>query len=229
MRVAFFLFCLLFSIVELSSAMDFEKSRLLMVEKQIAARGVQDPQTLRALRKVARHKFVPPELSDSAYQDRALPIGYGQTISQPYIVGYMTEQLELESDDKVLEIGTGSGYQAAILGEIAGEVYTLEIIHELASRAEERLKSMGCSNITVYNQDGYFGLESKAPFDSIIVTAAAEFIPPPLIKQLKDGGRMIIPVGSPFGIQWLMLINKKSHEITSRRLIPVSFVPLTRE
>jgi protein-L-isoaspartate(D-aspartate) O-methyltransferase len=185
--------------------------------------------TLAALEKVPRHKFVPPRMAPYAYQDRPLPIGYGQTISQPYIVGYMTEVLQPKPDFKVLEIGTGSGYQAAILAEIVDAVYTIEIIEKLADAAKKRLQAMGYKNITAIRGDGYYGWEKAAPFDAIIVTAAAEFIPPPLIDQLKDGGKMIIPVGSPFGVQWLMLVTKEGDAVTTRRLSPVRFVPLTRD
>jgi protein-L-isoaspartate(D-aspartate) O-methyltransferase len=207
---------------------DEKQARLEMVHTQIERRGVHDKPTLDALRTVERHRFVRPGMSSYAYDDRPLPIGYGQTISQPYIVGYMTEQLQLQQDDKVLEIGTGSGYQAAVLAKIVDRVYTVEIISDLAAQAEKRLRNLGYSNVTVRHGDGYDGWPEEAPFDAIIVTAAAPFIPPPLIKQLKEGGKMIIPVGSPFGTQWLMLVTKTGGEMTTRRLLPVQFVPLTR-
>jgi len=210
-------------------AIDYQQARLEMVRSQIKERGVQHGPTLAALAKVPRHKFVPPRMASHAYEDRPLPIGYGQTISQPYIVGYMTEALQPEPDFKVLEIGTGSGYQAAILAEIVDAVYTIEIIGELADSAKKRLQEMGYDNITVIKGDGYYGWEKTAPFDAIIVTAAAEFIPPPLIDQLKNGGKMIIPVGSPFGVQWLMLVTKAGDTVTTSRLTPVRFVPLTRD
>ena len=210
-------------------ALDYQQAREEMVRAQIEKRGVHNKLTLAALAKVPRHKFVPSGMVPHAYEDRPLPIGYGQTISQPYIVGYMTEVLEPAPDFKVLEIGTGSGYQAAVLAEIVAEVYTIEIIPELADTAKKRLREMNYSNITVIRGDGYFGWEKAAPFDAIIVTAAAEFIPPPLIKQLKDGGKMIIPVGSPFGIQWLMLLTKTGDTVSTERLSPVRFVPLTRD
>jgi protein-L-isoaspartate(D-aspartate) O-methyltransferase len=219
----------LFMAADMALATDYEQARQDMVRLQIKGRGVLHGPTLAALAKVPRHKFVPPRLAPSAYQDRPLPIGYGQTISQPYIVGSMTEALQPEPDFKVLEIGTGSGYQAAILAEIVDKVYTIEIIKELADSAKTRLQALGYKNITIIRGDGYYGWEKAAPFDAIIVTAAAEFIPPPLIDQLKDGGKMIIPVGSPFGIQWLILVTKAGDTVTTRRLSPVQFVPLTRE
>jgi len=219
----------LFMAADTARALDYQRAREEMVRRQIEKRGVHHKPTLAALAKVPRHKFVPPRMAPYAYEDRPLPIGYGQTISQPYIVGYMTEVLQPEPNFKVLEIGTGSGYQAAILAEIVDEVYTIEIIEELANAAKKRLQEMGYDNITVIRGDGFYGLEKKAPFDAIIVTAAAEFIPPPLINQLKDGGKMIIPVGSPFGVQWLVLVTKAGDRVTTDRLSPVRFVPLTRE
>jgi protein-L-isoaspartate(D-aspartate) O-methyltransferase len=210
-------------------AEDYQQARQQMVRMQIEKRGVRHEPTLAALKKVPRHKFVPPHMTSYAYQDRPLPIGYGQTISQPYIVGFMTEALQPEADFKVLEIGTGSGYQAAILAEIVDAVYTIEIIEELANSAKKRLQALGYKNITPIRGDGYYGWQQASPFDAIIVTAAAEFIPPPLIDQLKDGGKMIIPVGSPFGVQWLMLVTKAGDGVTTRRLSTVRFVPLTRD
>ena len=162
-----------------------------------------------------------------AYLDRPLPIGHGQTISQPYIVAYMTEQLAPRPGHRVLEIGTGSGYQAAVLGKIARRVYSVEIIPELAEQAGRRL-AKDYPNVTVIQADGYHGWQAGAPHDAIIVTAAAEFIPPPLIGQLKEGGKMIIPLGSPYGMQWLVLITKERGEVKSKRLVPVRFVPFTR-
>jgi protein-L-isoaspartate(D-aspartate) O-methyltransferase len=219
----------LFIATDTALATDYQQARLEMVRMQIKERGVRHEPTLAALEKVPRHKFVPPRMTPYAYQDRPLPIGYGQTISQPYIVGYMTEVLQPEPDFKVLEIGTGSGYQAAVLAEIVDTVYTIEIIEELAVAAKKRLQTLGYDNIKAIRGDGYYGWEKAAPFDAIIVTAAAEFIPPPLIAQLKSGGKMIIPVGSPFGVQWLMLVTKEDDAVTTRRLSPVRFVPLTRD
>jgi len=165
---------------------------------------------------------------DRAYNDGPLPIGYGQTISQPYIVAYMTEAIDPKPGQKVLEIGTGSGYQAAVLAEIVDSVYTIEIITELYKSSEKRLSELGYKNVLCRNADGYYGWKKFAPFDAIIVTAAAEHIPPPLIEQLKDGGKMIIPVGSPFLNQTLILVEKSGEEITTTSLLPVRFVPFTR-
>jgi protein-L-isoaspartate(D-aspartate) O-methyltransferase len=199
-----------------------------MVEWQIKKRGINHKATLDAMRKIPRHKYVPNDLIEKAYNDGPLPIGYGQTISQPYIVAYMTAAIDPKSGQKVLEIGTGSGYQAAVLAEIVDEVYTIEIITELYSSAKKRLNDLGYKNITCINADGYYGVEKSAPFDAIVVTAATEHIPPPLIKQLKDGGRMIIPIGSPFLNQSLILVEKTGEEITTTSLLPVRFVPFTR-
>lgn len=207
----------------------YKSDREIMVKVQIEERGISNKLTLDALRRVPRHKFVPPYLIDRAYHDGPLPIGYGQTISQPYIVAYMTAAIDPKPGQKFLEIGTGSGYQAAVLSEIVGEVYTIEIITELYRSSSKRLREMDYTNITCKNADGYYGWEDAAPFDAIVVTAAAEFIPPPLIRQLKDGGRMIIPVGSPFLNQTLVLVEKKDGEIFTTSLFPVRFVPFTRE
>jgi protein-L-isoaspartate(D-aspartate) O-methyltransferase len=207
---------------------DYEKLRREMVRTQIENRGVKDSATLAALRKVARHSFVPGEQVSSAYEDRPLPIGYGQTISQPYIVGYMTEIIKPKAGQKVLEIGTGSGYQAAVLAEIVSKVYTIEIVEELGKQATTRLKNLGYKNIEVKTADGYHGWKEHAPFDAIVVTAAAEFIPPPLKEQLKDGGRMIIPVGSPYMTQQLMLIEKTGNTYRTSSKMPVRFVPFKR-
>lgn len=207
----------------------YTKTRDEMVTEQIENRGITNQPTLEALRKVPRHKFVPPDLIDRAYDDGPLPIGYGQTISQPYIVAYMTEAIDPKSDQKVLEIGTGSGYQAAVLAEIVDSVFTIEIITELYNSSKKTLQGLGYKNVFCKNGDGYYGWEKFAPFDAIVVTAAAEYIPPPLIKQLKDGGKMIIPVGSPFLNQTLILVEKSSEKITTTSLLPVRFVPFTRE
>ncbi|MBM9513226.1 protein-L-isoaspartate(D-aspartate) O-methyltransferase [Desulfogranum marinum] len=207
----------------------FEQERRHMVTTQLRERGVEDVATLRAMATVPRHLFVPDSLQRSAYADTPLPIGHGQTISQPYIVAYMTAMLALEPHHKVLEIGTGSGYQAAVLAELTDHVYTMEIIPELATSADNRLKAAGYTSVQLRQGDGYNGWPSAAPFDAVIVTAAAEFIPPPLLKQLREGGRMIIPVGSPFFVQHLMLVEKKNDEITTRSLMPVRFVPFRRK
>jgi protein-L-isoaspartate(D-aspartate) O-methyltransferase len=206
---------------------ELDRARQAMVEEQIAGSGVRDTATLRAMRTVPRHEFVSADLRRSAYEDHPLPIGYGQTISQPYIVAYMTELLALGPRSRVLEIGTGSGYQAAILAGIAREVYTVEIIPQLASGAAERLRRLGYGRVHVRNADGFYGWKEAAPFDAIIVTAAAGFIPPPLIEQLKPGGRLVIPVGSVYGAQSLVLVEKAlNRSITTRALLPVRFVPL---
>jgi len=186
--------------------------------------------TIHAMEKVKRHEFVPFYRRSEAYENRPLPIGYGQTISQPYIVAVMTDMLELKPTDRVLEIGTGSGYQAAVLAEIAKEVYTIEVIGELGATARKRLEKLGYNNVTTRVGDGYYGWEEHAPFDAIIVTAAAGHIPPPLLRQLKPGGRMIIPVKSFFYIQYLILVSKdKNGKVTTRQTLPVRFVPLTGE
>ena len=204
------------------------EERKKMVARQIKARGVDDPNVLASLRTVPRHRFVRHDDLRRAYSDQPLPIGKGQTISQPYIVGYMTDALELGPESKVLEIGTGSGYQAAVAAEIAREVYTIEIIEALAEKAEERLKELGYRNVFAKAGDGYYGWEEKGPFDSIIITAAAGLVPPPLKEQLKPGGKMILPLGSPYGAQTLVLVTKdEKGKIHSRSLLPVRFVPMT--
>lgn len=199
-----------------------------MVKEQIENRGIKNQSTLDAMKKVPRHKFVTSDMIDRAYNDGPLPIGYGQTISQPYIVAYMTEAIDPKPGQRVLEIGTGSGYQAAVLAEIIDTVFTIEIVSELYKTSEKRLKKIGYKNVVCKNADGYYGWKEAAPFDAIVVTAAAEHIPPPLINQLKDGGKMIIPVGSPFLNQTLILVEKNGEEITTTSLLPVRFVPFTR-
>ncbi len=203
-----------------------EAEREHMVQADIQARGVEDESVLRAMRRVERHRFVPDSLQPLAYADHPLPIGEDQTISQPYIVALMTELLSLRPEDRVLEIGTGSGYQAAVLAEIAREVYTIEIIPSLAESAEKRLKELGYQNVWVRTGDGYLGWPEQAPFDAIIVTAAPDEIPKPLIDQLKVGGRMVIPVGD-FPAQTLYLIRKTESGIEKEEIIPVRFVPMT--
>ncbi len=209
-------------------AADMRQRRLRMVETQIAARGVRDSLVLAAMRTVPRHLFVPDNLQDSAYDDSPLPIGHGQTISQPYIVAFMTECLRLKGGERVLEVGTGSGYQAAVLAEIADSVYSIEIVEALAAEARERLKRLGYKNVNVRQGDGYRGWPDKAPFDAIIVTAAPDHVPQPLIDQLKVGGRMIIPVGSIY--QELLLITKEDERrVKEEAVLPVRFVPMTGE
>jgi len=207
---------------------DYSKEREAMVKTQIQARGVKDSATLAAMRKVQRHKFIAANQVSSAYSDGPLPIGYGQTISQPYIVAYMTEIIKPKPNYTVLEVGTGSGYQAAVLGEIVRNVYTIEIIDKLGKEASIRLKDLGYKNIEVKIADGYHGWKEHAPFDAIVVTAAAEYIPTPLKEQLKDGGRMIIPVGSPYMTQQLMLIEKIGNKYRTTSMMPVRFVPFKR-
>jgi protein-L-isoaspartate(D-aspartate) O-methyltransferase len=219
---------LIFFFLSFTGNQDHEKSRDQMVSSQIENRGIKDKATLTAMRKVPRHLFVPPSQAANAYDDRPLPIGYGQTISQPYIVAYMTEIIKPTVDDRVLEIGTGSGYQAAILSQIVKEVYSIEIIEELSAQSAALLRKLNYKNVETKNADGYFGWKEKAPFDAIVVTAAAEHIPPALVEQLKDGGRMIIPVGSPFMTQQLMLIEKSGGKIRTTSMMPVRFVPFKR-
>jgi protein-L-isoaspartate(D-aspartate) O-methyltransferase len=210
-------------------AADYRRAREKLVRNHIIGAGIDDPATIRSMRTVPREEFVPFELRNQAYDNRPLPIGYGQTISQPYIVALMTELLEVDGDQRVLEIGTGSGYQAAILSLIAREVYTVEIIEPLGLNARERFASLDYDNVHGKIGDGYFGWEEHAPFDAIIVTAAADHIPPPLLKQLKPGGRMCIPVGQPYYPQVLKLARKDSQgRVTVRDIIPVIFVPFTR-
>jgi len=195
-----------------------------MVREQIQARGVKDPRVLEAMRRVPRHMFVPPSVASKAYQDSPLPIGHGQTISQPFIVAYMCEALGLEGHEKVLEIGTGSGYHAAVLSLLAREVYTIEILEPLADEARERLQVLGYDNVTVVCGDGYQGLAQQAPFDAIVVTAAPPEIPQELMRQLKTGGRMVVPVGE--GTQELLRITRTEQGARVERLLPVRFVPM---
>lgn len=204
------------------------KRRGEMVKDQIEERGIHDAATLASLRKVPRHLFVPKNSIDDAYDDRPLPIGFGQTISQPYIVAYMTEIVGPQATHRVLEIGTGSGYQAAVLSNIVKEVYTIEIIDTLSKRARTLFNQLNYKNILAKTGDGYYGWKEKSPFDAIIVTAAAEHIPPPLLEQLKENGRMIIPVGSPFMVQQLMLVEKKNGKVRTTSMMPVRFVPFKR-
>jgi len=206
----------------------FTAAREKMVTQQIISRGVTDRPTLKAIRKVPRHLFVPEEYKSEAYDDNPLPIGYGQTISQPYIVAYMTEVAKPDPSKTALEIGTGSGYQAAVLAETVKSVYSIEIVPELAKESAERLKMLGYKNITVKHGDGYKGWKEFSPFDIIIVTAAAEQIPQPLIDQLAENGRLVIPVGPPLAVQELILLVKKNGKIEKSRLTFVRFVPFKR-
>jgi protein-L-isoaspartate(D-aspartate) O-methyltransferase len=203
------------------------KAREAMVQQQLAARGVHDQQVLQAMRKVPRHLFVPPAMQPYAYMDSPLPIGHDQTISQPYIVGFMTEALALKPGDRVLEVGTGSGYQAAVLSVLVREVYSIEIVEPLATEAAARLRRLGYANITVRAGDGYLGWPDAAPFDAIIVTAAPDHIPQPLLDQLVPGGRLVVPVGKYF--QTLTRIRRTAKGFTKEKLLPVRFVPMTGE
>ncbi len=204
----------------------YRRERLAMAE-HIARQGVADSTTLAAVRSVPRHEFVPANLRDRAYGDHPLPIGYGQTISQPYVVAYMTEALRVTPAMKVLEVGTGSGYQAAVLAAAGCDVYTMEIFAALAASAGERLARLGYDRVSVRHADGHHGWPDEAPFDAVIVTAAAGYIPPTLVDQLRPGGRMVIPVGSVYGVQHLILVEKDMHgTVRTRTLLPVRFVPM---
>ncbi len=201
--------------------------RDLMVERQIRARDIRDPRVLAAMQAVPRHRFVPDERQEVAYADTPLPIGQGQTISQPYIVAYMTEALRLPPDAKVLEVGTGSGYQAAVLAEVAREVYTIEIVPELAAASRALLRELGYDNVRVRQGDGYRGWPDEAPFDGIIVTAAPDHIPPPLVEQLAEGARLVIPVGERS--QAMTIVTRAADGSTTEVTLPVRFVPMTGE
>ena len=203
--------------------------REAMVATQIAARGISDPRVLAALRKVERHRFVPPEVRDAAYGDHPLPIGHDQTISQPYVVARMTELARVHPGARVLEIGTGSGYQAAVLAELAAEVYTIEIVEPLAKEAAERLRALGVRNVTVRAGDGYRGWPEHAPFDAILVTAAPPRIPQPLLDQLAQGGRLVAPVGEEWGTQELIVVERTPTGLRRTSDGPVRFVPMTGE
>jgi len=206
---------------------DFARQRQRMVKEQIILRGVESERVLSALRKVPREEFVPAEYRMESYADKPLPIGYDQTISQPYIVAFMTDQLHLQPTDRVLEIGTGSGYQAAILAELVAEVYSIEIIEPLAKKAHETLQRLGYKNVQVKTGDGYKGWPDHAPFDAIIVTCAPERVPAPLLDQLKENGRMIIPVGGKFA-QELYLFKKRNGGLQQSAVLPVKFVPMAQ-
>jgi protein-L-isoaspartate(D-aspartate) O-methyltransferase len=228
---------LFFSFPLPSQGGEYDAERRKMVDVVIAdaadtasysGRAAFSPGVIAAMGKVERHRFVPSWLSGLAYHNRPLPIGYGQTISQPFIVALMTDMMKVKPGDKVLEIGTGSGYQAAILAEMAGSVYTIEIIEALGNEAGERLASLGYRNVKARVGDGYYGWPEAGQFDAIMVTAAASHVPPPLLKQLKAGGRMVIPLGTQFMTQYLMLVEKHMDgSVTTRQILPVRFVPLT--
>jgi protein-L-isoaspartate(D-aspartate) O-methyltransferase len=220
---------ILFCIPAAPVAEDYASARERMVQRDIAARGVEDSRVIKAMRKVRRHLFVPFMLRWQAYSDHPLPIGEGQTISQPYVVALMTEALELEGKERVLEIGTGSGYQAAVLAEIVDEVYSIEIRPGLARTGTKVLAENGYANVRVKTGDGYFGWPEKAPFDAVIVTAAANHIPAPLLRQLKEGGRLIIPLGRTTYTQYLTLVTKKKDKLEVDQLGPVAFVPMVGE
>jgi protein-L-isoaspartate(D-aspartate) O-methyltransferase len=200
-----------------------------MVERQIRQRGVTDTRVLSAMETIPRERFVPPDAHAQAYEDVPLAIGFNQTISQPYIVAYMTEVLDVRDSHRVLEIGTGSAYQAAVLGRLAREVWTVEIVPELAAAATGQLRNLGLINVHVRLGDGYSGWPEQAPFDRIMVTAAPDEIPGPLVEQLAVGGRLVIPVGSQGGPQWMTVVEKSTNGVVQNRTIPVQFVPLTRD
>ena len=229
MRFAIFIIYIVTGQLLLLQSDKYGALRDKMVKEQIIDRGVKDNATLDAIRKIPRHLFVPQEVADKAYTDQPLPIGYQQTISQPYIVAYMTEVSKPAPGKKTLEIGTGSGYQAAVLAEIVDTVFTIEIVPELAKESAERFEKMGYKNIISKHGDGYKGWPEHAPFDIIIVTAAPNNIPEPLIEQLAENGRMVIPVGAPGAVQELLLIEKKNGKLKRTRLSFVSFVPFTRD
>ena len=206
---------------------DMDQQRERMVERQIERRGIENPRVLQALREVKRHLFVPPDEVSEAYEDHPLPIGHGQTISQPYIVALMTESIDPRASDRVLEIGTGSGYQAAVLSKVVKSVYSIEIVEALGREAQKRLKDLGYENVTVRIGDGYQGWPEAAPFDAIVVTAAPPEVPQALVDQLAEGGRMVVPVGTAF--QELLLIEKKKGgEVTKRVITAVRFVPMVK-
>src|SRR2546430_1084885 len=210
------------------TAADFAAQRQRMVEQQLKPRGIKDERVLAAMAKVPREEFIPADQRSDAYDDGPLPIGYDQTISQPYIVAFMTEQLRLKPSDRLLEIGSGSGYQAAVLAELVADVYTVEIIEPLAKTAQATLQRLGYKNVHLKVGDGYQGWPEEAPVDAIIVTCAPENVPQPLVNQLKDGGRMVIPVGDRFA-QQLYLLEKKNGQLKESATLPVRFVPMRRE
>jgi len=210
------------------TAADFAAQRQRMVEQQLKPRGIKDDRVLAAMARVPREEFVPADERGDAYEDGPLPIGFDQTISQPYIVAFMTEQLRLRPSDRLLEIGSGSGYQAAVLAELVADVYTIEIVEPLAKTAEATLQRLGYKNVHLRVGDGYQGWPEEAPFDAIIVTCAPDKVPQPLVEQIKDGGRMVIPVGERFA-QQLYLLEKKNGQLKESATLPVRFVPMVRE
>lgn len=236
-KFSLFFFLVFFSTASIAADDAYAAKRTAMIkeiERDVQAgygnleKGALDERVNDALGRVPRHEFVPRNIRNVAYENRPLPIGHGQTISQPYIVAIMTNLLQVGKNDRVLEIGTGSGYQIAVLAELAKKAYSIEIIEPLGKQAKDRLQRLGYENIELKIGDGYYGWEEEAPFDTIMVTAAASHVPPPLIKQLKPGGRMLIPVGSRFMVQELLLVQKsESGEVSTRQLLPVVFVPLT--
>ena len=212
---------------ELEDTPKYREARKEMVSTQIRLRGVSNKDVLSAMIEVPRHSFVPKKLVSQAYEDHPVPIGQGQTISQPYVVALMTESLKLKGDERVLEIGTGSGYQAAILSRVAKEVDSIEIKERLYKKASKVLQSMGFTNVKTRHGDGYFGWAEAAPFDCIMITAAIDHIPPPLLKQLKKGGRLILPLGNPFSYQNLSMVTKYDNDYSVRQITGVLFVPMT--
>jgi protein-L-isoaspartate(D-aspartate) O-methyltransferase len=206
----------------------FDEKRLLMVAQQLKARDINDPRVLAAMGKVPRHRFVPDNLRSLAYEDHPLPIGSGQTISQPYIVALMTQWAEVKPGDKVLEVGTGSGYQAAVLAELSDRVFSIELLPDLAEAARTHLRDLGYGRVQVRSGDGYQGWPEDAPFDAILVTASAREVPPALKQQLKEGGRLVIPVGPPGSVQELLLLRKVNGELQEEQRVPVLFVPLVK-
>lgn len=224
------LVCMVPTLLVAGTLKDFtklKKARERLVADYIENKGIKEPGVLSAMREVQRHSFVPDDLESSAYADRPLPIGEGQTISQPYVVALMTEILHLTNQHRVLEIGTGSGYQAAVLARIAKDVYSIEIKQKLYKKATEVLESLGYKNVKTRHGDGYFGWPEAAPFDAIMITAAVDHIPPPLIKQLKDGGRLTLPLGNPFSYQNLVLVTKQGGDVSVKQITGVLFVPMT--
>jgi protein-L-isoaspartate(D-aspartate) O-methyltransferase len=227
--MAVMLVSLVFLVSHLFAEDPYLQKRLAMVDKDLKSRGIKDKKVLATMTKVPRHLFVPERLKDKAYNDHPLPIGEGQTISQPYVVALMTEALGLRANDRVLEIGTGSGYQAAVLSGLVKEVYTIEIRKTLADTASVRLRDLGYNNVKVRYADGYFGWQEYSPFDAIIITAFVNHIPQPILKQLKEGGRLVVPLGNTFFYQTLTLLTKKKGEPEVIQMAPVAFVPMVGE
>ena len=225
--IAFFCLVVLAGTAAEDESAALRQQRQEMVRRQIAARGIKDPRVLQAMRTIPRHLFVPEQLRGQAYNDHPLPIGEGQTISQPYIVALMTELLEPKPGDKVLEIGTGSGYQAAVLSPLVKEVFSIEIKPFLHQRSSELLQRLGYENVRTREGDGYFGWEEAAPFDKIMITAAVDHIPPLLLRQLTPDGKMVLPLGSPFGYQNLVLVEKRGDDYQVWQVTGVLFVPMT--